>query len=146
MPLAPAPAPTREPRSVHTGPSLTRRQALRLAAGLALQPLLAAPALAGGRLQPGAPAALNDDPFRLGVAAGEPRAGGFVLWTRLAPEPLSNASDVAGGLGGGDILLRCEVAEDPDMQRIVRNELAIAEAGFAHSVHLELGGLEPDRP
>ncbi len=138
MPLAlrPAPDPTTRLSS-----ALSRRRLLGLSAGLALQPLLTAPALAGGRLQPGAPAALKNDPFRLGVAAGEPRPGGFVLWTRLAPAPLAPESGL-----GGDILIRCEIAEDPDMRRIVRNELAIAEAGFAHSVHLELGGLEPDRP
>lgn len=29
------------------------------------------------------------DPFSLGVASGAPRPDGFVLWTRLAPDPLS---------------------------------------------------------
>jgi alkaline phosphatase D len=129
------------PRSGRLGSPLTRRQALRLTAGLALQPILAAPALAGGRVQPDAPRALKDDPFQLGVASGEPRPDGFVLWTRLAPDPLAPESGL-----DGDILIRCEIAEDPAMQRIVRNELAIAEAGFAHSVHLELDGLDPDRP
>ena len=28
-------------------------------------------------------------PFSLGVASGYPRPGGFVLWTRLAPAPLT---------------------------------------------------------
>ena len=28
------------------------------------------------------------NPFSLGVASGSPRSDGFVLWTRLAPEPL----------------------------------------------------------
>ena len=27
-------------------------------------------------------------PFSLGVASGDPSADGFVLWTRLAPDPL----------------------------------------------------------
>jgi alkaline phosphatase D len=125
--------------------ALSRRQALRqglrLTAGLALQPLLAAPALAGGRLQPDAPQALRSDPFRLGVAAGEPRPDGFVLWTRLAPDPLEPESGLVG-----DVPIRCEIAEDPTMQRILRDEIAVAEAGFAHSVHLELTGLAPDRP
>jgi len=129
------------PLPIRPRATLSRRRILKLAAGLALQPLLAAPTLAGGRLQPGAPAALKDDPFRLGVASGEPRPDGFVLWTRLAPDPLAPESGL-----GGDILIRCEIAEDPYMQRIVRNELAIAEAGLAHAVHLELGGLDPDRP
>jgi alkaline phosphatase D len=27
-------------------------------------------------------------PFSLGIASGDPAADGFVIWTRLAPEPL----------------------------------------------------------
>jgi alkaline phosphatase D len=36
------------------------------------------------------------DPFRLGVASGDPHPGGVVLWTRLAPDPL--AVDGRGGM------------------------------------------------
>ena len=32
--------------------------------------------------------AFADYPFQLGVAAGDPAPDGFVIWTRLAPEPL----------------------------------------------------------
>jgi phosphodiesterase/alkaline phosphatase D-like protein len=43
------------------------------------------------------------DPFALGVASGNPVADGFVLWTRLAPDPLNRwrhaARRGAGALG-----------------------------------------------
>jgi alkaline phosphatase D len=29
-------------------------------------------------------------PFTLGVASGEPAPDGFVIWTRLAPDPLAD--------------------------------------------------------
>ena len=69
-----------------------------------------------------------------------------MLWTRLAPEPLSEDETTPGGLTGGDIVLQYEVAADPELRFIVRSGLALAEAGFAYSVHLELSDLEPDRP
>jgi len=33
-------------------------------------------------------AQFKENPFTLGVAAGEPAPDGFVIWTRLAPQPL----------------------------------------------------------
>ena len=38
------------------------------------------------------------DPFTLGVASGNPRPDGGVLWTRLAPEPLSPDPERPGGM------------------------------------------------
>ena len=32
---------------------------------------------------------LSSSPFALGVASGEPTPDGFVLWTRLAPDPVN---------------------------------------------------------
>jgi len=81
-------------------------------------------------------------PFTLGVAAGDPAPDGFVLWTRLAPEPM--APD--GGMPPRDVPVRWEVAEDAAFQRIVRSGSAIARAGLAHSVHVEVDGLRPHRP
>ena len=60
----------------------------------------------GGRARRPQPAA-EPDPFTLGVASGDPDHDGFVLWTRLAPQPLAEdglggmPSRRAGGLGGG---------------------------------------------
>src|SRR6516165_10816819 len=59
------------------------------------------------------------NPFGLGVASGAPRADGFVLWTRLAPEPLSSNPETPGGMSGADVTLY-EIATDPGMAKIVR--------------------------
>jgi alkaline phosphatase D len=37
----------------------------------------------------------DGDPFSLGVASGAPSPGGFTIWTRLDPQPLS--PDGGGG-------------------------------------------------
>jgi alkaline phosphatase D len=85
------------------------------------------------------------DPFSLGVASGAPRPDGFVLWTRLAPEPLSSNPETPGGMSGADVTLRYEIATDPGMTEIVRHGSATAEACFAYSVHLDVAGLLPGR-
>lgn len=145
IPLHEAPGPSMRP-SIGGRSHLSRRQALGLGLAALAQPLLARPAVAGGRLAPPQSTARENDPFPLGVASGDPLPDGFVLWTRLAPEPLSRDPNAPGGLSGGDLLLHVEIAEDPLMQRIVRRGLARAEAAFAHSVHLEVAGLKPGRP
>ena len=66
-------------------------------------------------------------PFSLGVASGAPRPDGFVLWTRLAPEPLSTNPETPGGMTGADVTLRYEIATDPGMTKIVRRGAATAE-------------------
>jgi alkaline phosphatase D len=83
------------------------------------------------------------NPFSLGVASGAPRPDGFVLWTRLAPEPLSSNPETPGGMSGADVTLRYEIASDPGLTKIVRRGSAIAEQAFAYSVHLDVAGLEP---
>jgi alkaline phosphatase D len=80
------------------------------------------------------------------VAAGEPRPDGFVLWTRLAPEPLWPEPAAPGGLTTGNVILRYDIASDDGMRTIVQSGQAVAEAAYAHSVHLEVRGLEPGRP
>src|SRR5262245_7144515 len=104
---------------------LSRRAALRLVAATALTwpaaQALAAP-LPKPSIRTAAPAARlpawNVDPFTLGVASGAPRPDGFVLWTRLAPDPLN--ADPAGGFAGGDLEIRYEIADDPSFRRIAR--------------------------
>jgi alkaline phosphatase D len=85
------------------------------------------------------------NPFSLGVASGAPRPDGFVLWTRLAPEPLSTNPETPGGMSGGDVTLRYEIATDPGMSKIVRRGAATAEQAFAYSVHLDIAGLQAGR-
>ena len=79
-------------------------------------------------------------PFTLGVASGEPAPDGAVLWTRLAPAPLSG-----GGMPRRTIEVDWEVAHDERFRRRVRRGTALARPQLAHSVHVELEGLEPGR-
>jgi alkaline phosphatase D len=67
------------------------------------------------------------DPFSLGVASGAPRPDGFVLWTRLAPEPGSSDPAAPAGMTGGDVTVAYEIATDDAMANVVRRGDAIAE-------------------
>jgi alkaline phosphatase D len=73
-------------------------------------------------------------PFGLGVASGYPTTTGVVLWTRLVGASSLTPSPVTW-----------EVAGDESMRTIVRRGEASAEPEWAHSVHVEAQGLEPDR-
>ena len=81
-------------------------------------------------------------PFSLGVASGDPWPDGFVIWTRLAPEPLAEH----GGMPMVAVPVRWEVSEDARFARIVRSGEAVARPELAHSVHVEVDGLRPHRP
>src|SRR5262245_3963212 len=115
---------------------LDRRSLLKAAASTGLV-LAGIPVL---RTTPVA-AQLRDNPFTLGVAAGDPASDGFVIWTRLAPRPLT----ARGGMAPAPVVVTWEVAADQAMQRIVRSGEAVAWQDLAHSVHVELHGLEPGR-
>jgi len=81
-------------------------------------------------------------PFSLGVAAGEPSSDGFVIWTRLAPDPL----EPQGGMAMAPMAVKYEVASDSGFATIVRRGEELARPELGHSVHVELTGLDPDRP
>ena len=116
-------------------PRTSRRTLLQAggvgAAGLVLGPG-ARPALAAQ-----APA----DPFTLGVASGDPTPSGVLLWTRLAPDPLTPD----GGMPDRDLQVLWQVATDERFTDVVRAGSVVAEAQWAHSVHAEVTGLLPDR-
>ncbi|RPE79706.1 alkaline phosphatase D family protein [Vulcaniibacterium tengchongense] len=82
------------------------------------------------------------DPFQLGVASGEPSADGFVIWTRLAPQPLEQG----GGMVMRPVPVSWELAEDEGFRKVVRKGSALARPELAHSVHVETEGLAPARP
>jgi alkaline phosphatase D len=84
-----------------------------------------------------------DYPFKLGVASGDPLPDGVVLWTRLAPDPLTD--DGRGGMPSETFRVRFEVAEDERFSRIVQRGAVDATPELAHSVHAEVGGLAPGR-
>ncbi|HEX6071239.1 MAG TPA: alkaline phosphatase D family protein [Longimicrobiaceae bacterium] len=79
-------------------------------------------------------------PFTLGIASGDPSSSGVVLWTRLAPDPLNG-----GGMPEERVPVRWEIAHDEAFGRVVKNGDTLAIPELAHSVHVEVDGLEPDR-
>jgi alkaline phosphatase D len=80
------------------------------------------------------PAAVTTDPFTLGVASGDPLPDSVILWTRLHPDdPLPD----------DDIDVEWEVATDDSFADLVASGTAPAVAALAHSVHVDVGGLEP---
>ncbi len=81
-------------------------------------------------------------PFQLGVASGEPAADGFVIWTRLAPEPF----EIGHGMPAAPVEVRWQVSSDDRFREVVASGTAIARLELGHSVHVELAGLEPNRP
>src|SRR3546814_19554095 len=98
---------------------------------------LAAPAIlraAGG--------IFREFPFSLGVAAGDPASDGFVIWTRLAPEPMERH----GGMPLENFPVDWEVASDSGFRDVVAKGTALARPELANSVHVEDGGLKPARP
>ena len=82
-----------------------------------------------------------NDPFQLGVASGDPVADGFVIWTRLAPDPFDPAA-----LAPEAIPVAWEVAADEGMKTIVAKGQVWARPDMAHSIHVDVRGLEPARP
>jgi alkaline phosphatase D len=118
---------------------IDRRRLLALTGGAVTAALLpgvapSSAAAAGGPF-------LRENPFTLGVASGDPLPDAVVLWTRLAPDPA--APD--GGLPPEPFGVRWEVAEDDRFARVVRRGAVEAQPAAAHSVHVDVGGLRPDR-
>jgi alkaline phosphatase D len=116
---------------------ISRRTLLRtggtLAAGLILSDRSA--------LRAGARPPFEGDPFRLGVASGDMTPDGVVLWTRLAPADLDGT-----GMKDETYGVHYEVAADLGFDRIVRRGTVPAVPDEVHSVHAEVGGLEPATP
>jgi len=63
----------------------------------------------------GAPAFLAN-PFTLGVASGDPTPEGFVLWTKVAPNPLERG----GGMPARPVEVKWAVSTRDNMQQVVR--------------------------
>ncbi len=78
-------------------------------------------------------------PFTLGVASGDPLPTAVVLWTRLAPDPLNG-----GGMPNSDVPVDWVIATDEGLANVVASGTATAPAAFAHSVHVDATGLDPD--
>jgi alkaline phosphatase D len=81
-----------------------------------------------------------NDPFQLGVASGDPVPDGFVIWTRLAPDPYDPKA-----LPPEAIPVAWEVAADDKFRKVVAQGNVFARPELGHSVHVELHGLEHGR-
>jgi len=112
-------------------PSLARRQVL-----VGLCATIGAPAIVRAQT------IFVDQPFSLGVASGDPSSDGFVIWTRLAPRPL----EPHGGMPMAVFPVDYEIAEDARFTKIIAKGQELARPELAHSVHAEVGGLQPNRP
>ena len=112
-------------------PTMTRRQVLAQSSGFAIGVLTAGSSVL----------AKSGNPFTLGVAAGEPSPDGFVLWTRLARSrspPTAWAACPTGAVAGRWPATR------PCARSCART--VEAQRQSAHCVHVEVSGLEPNRP
>jgi len=84
---------------------------------------------------------VQEQPFSLGVASGDPLSDRCVIWTRLAPAPF----EPEGGMDGSRTGVGWEVAHDQGFQRIVRDGRVTAAPELGYSVHVDVEGLDPDR-
>ncbi|AKJ32165.1 alkaline phosphatase D family protein [Caldimonas brevitalea] len=123
---------------MHRRATLTRLS--RWAAALALGSLFGSSPHRPPLQKPVAPR-FGDDPFRLGVASGCPRPSSVVLWTRLAPAPY----EPGGGLAPRPVAVRWELAHDEHFAQRVQTGEVWAQPQHAHSVHVQVTGLDSDR-
>jgi alkaline phosphatase D len=79
-------------------------------------------------------------PFSLGVASGSPLPDAIVIWTRILLDPLN-----AAAMPQLAYSVRWEMAEDERFSRIAAKGTASAPPELAHSVHVDVTGLKPDR-
>jgi alkaline phosphatase D len=96
--------------------------------------LAGAGAAVAGVLLPGTASADTDVPFGLGVASGDPLPDSVILWTRLLKPGLSRKAEVGW-----------QVARDERFRHVVRAGSTVASEELAHSVHVDVRGLEPGR-
>ncbi|MCC7427479.1 MAG: alkaline phosphatase D family protein [Alphaproteobacteria bacterium] len=116
---------------------IRRRHLLGGVGSLAAFGLLAPPARRAAHAEP----RFTSSPFTLGVASGEPWPESVVLWTRLAPEPLDG-----GGMPPEPVEIRWQLAADARFRTGLRQGVVVAQPELAHSVRVEVGGLQPGRP
>jgi alkaline phosphatase D len=116
--------------------ALDRRRFLQ--GGAALAGLIALSRLPGDAAHAAVPR-FDTYPCKLGVASGDPLPHGVVLWTRLVPEPFARD----GGMPRTDVSVTWQVAADERMRAVLQEGTALAPRALAHSVHVEVEGLEP---
>lgn len=97
-------------------------------------------ALASGWRTTAAASPLPSDLFTLGVASGDPLPDGVILWTRLAPNAVNG-----GGMPSRAVPVQWQVAADQSFRHIVRRGTHVARPALAHSVHVDVRGLDAGR-
>lgn len=117
--------------------ALSRRRLLTVFGGAAVT-ALSIPLDSGKAL---AQAVFKSYPFQLGVASGDPSPDGFVIWTRLAPEPF----EIGYGMPMAPVAVDWEVSDAANMRNIVAKGTSVAPPELGHSVHVEVAGLQPNR-
>jgi alkaline phosphatase D len=132
-----------EMRAKTIAPQFSRRHFLQSALSLAAANVMAATYTPAASAQASSNVRFTGYPFTLGVASGAPRAESVVLWTRLAPEPMAASGD--GGMGAERINVSWEVASDEAFKQIVKKGTQRAIPELAHSLHVEVTGLQPGR-
>ncbi|GAA1230646.1 alkaline phosphatase D family protein [Prauserella halophila] len=97
-------------------------------------------AVGGAALTGPAVAAGAEQPFRHGVASGDPLPDSVLLWTRLTP-----SADATPGSGRGvESVVRWEMARDAGFRRIAARGRVPTGPGRDHTVKADVTGLEPD--
>lgn len=76
-------------------------------------------------------------PFELGVASGDPLPDSVILWTRLVPR--------GQGMPSEPVDVIWEVSADENFANVVQQGTYTATPEYAHSVHAEAEGLQPDQ-
>ncbi|CAM2947089.1 alkaline phosphatase D family protein [Saccharomonospora xinjiangensis] len=122
---------------------LDRRRFLALGGGTAAAALTASHWASASTDTPVHSGPVPDGVFRLGVASGDPLPDRVVLWTRLAPQPL--ALDGLGGMPDRRVPVQWQVSRDESFTQVVRAGATMADPADAHSVHVDVAGLEPAR-
>ncbi|WP_227380039.1 alkaline phosphatase D family protein [Haladaptatus halobius] len=117
--------------------SSNRREFLQTATGVAGLTTFGTIGLTTAKSDSGS---VNDNPFTLGVASGDPLPDSVVLWTRLARKPLQ----ADGGMPDKKTPVNWKVATRENMQQVVKDGTAYARPEHAHSVHVEPEGLKPN--
>jgi len=105
--------PRTTPRALLGQSTPVTRRTLRKLGGAATVSTFAVPALG---TSPGMAAQVPGYPFTLGVASGDPEPDGMVLWTRLAPYPLTTD----GGMPPQEYRVLWQVATDERVTHVVR--------------------------
>ena len=80
------------------------------------------------------------NPFSLGVASGDPDSNSVVLWTRLAPDPLTSN----GGMPDLSVPVKWQICSDENMKNVVASGQQLATPQLGHSVHVTVGNLKPE--